>query len=104
MNGKSLFRRLSDQENCRIYITGSSSKLLSRELASSLRGRSLPFEVFPLSFREFMKFNKIDADPYSSKGQKLCLHIGWRKYLLQGGFPELVFCLKRFIDVPSTSI
>lgn len=88
-------RRLSDQENCRIYITGSSSKLLSRELASSLRGRSLPFEVFPLSFREFMKFNKIDADPYSSKGKALLAH--WlRKYLLQGGFPELVFLPEAF--------
>ena len=83
-------RRLSDQENCRVYITGSSSKLLSRELATSLRGRTLPFEVFPLSFREFMLFNNIDADSYSSKGKSL--HAHWlRKYLLQGGFPELVF-------------
>lgn len=83
-------RRLSDQENCRVYITGSSSKLLSRELATSLRGRTLSFEVFPLSFREFLQFNRIEADPYSSKGKALFAH--WLgKYLKQGGFPELVF-------------
>ncbi len=83
-------RRLADQENCRIYLTGSSSKLLSRELATSLRGRTLPYEVFPLSFGEFLQFNRIEANPNSSKGQALLLH--WlRRYLRQGGFPELVF-------------
>ncbi len=83
-------RRLYDQENCRIYLTGSSSKLLSRELASALRGRSIPFEVFPLSFGEFLRFNQIEADPATSKGKALLLHhLG--KYLKQGGFPELVF-------------
>lgn len=88
-------RRLLDQENCRIYITGSSSKLLSRELSSSLRGRTLPFEVFPLSFREFLNFNKIETDNYSSKGKALNVH--WlRKYLSQGGFPELVMLPEEF--------
>jgi len=83
-------RQISDQENCRIYITGSSSKLLSRELATSLRGRTLPFEVFPLSFREFMQFNSVETDPYTSKGKAMYAH--WlRKYLMQGGFPELIF-------------
>jgi predicted AAA+ superfamily ATPase len=83
-------RRLADQENCRIYLTGSSSKLLSRELATSLRGRTLPYEVFPLSFGEFLQFNHIEANPHSSRGQALLLH--WlRRYLRQGGFPELVF-------------
>lgn len=83
-------RRLADQENCRIYITGSSSKLLSKELATGLRGRTLPFEVFPLNFPEFLRFNGVEADSYSSRGQALLLH--WlRRYLKQGGFPELVF-------------
>lgn len=83
-------RRLSDQENMRVYITGSSSKLLSRELATSMRGRTLPYEVFPLSFREFLQFNQVEADIYSSKGK--ALHAHWiQRYLLQGGFPELVF-------------
>lgn len=83
-------RRLSDQENCRIYLTGSSAKLLSRELATSLRGRTLPYEVFPLSYAEFLAFNGVAIEPYSSQGQALALH--WlARYLRQGGFPELVF-------------
>lgn len=83
-------RRLSDQEYIRVYITGSSSKLLSKELATSMRGRTLPYEVFPLSFREFLQFNQIEADIFSSKGKALLAH--WlQRYLLQGGFPELVF-------------
>ncbi len=89
-NWEKFIRRLTDQENCRIYLTGSSSKLLSRELASALRGRSIPFEIFPLSFKEFLKFNKIEAKPATSKGQALLLHY-LQKYLKQGGFPELVF-------------
>ena len=50
-------RRLIDTENVKIYITGSSSKLLSTEIATSLRGRSLSTEIFPLSFHEFLRFH-----------------------------------------------
>jgi predicted AAA+ superfamily ATPase len=83
-------RRLLDTENCRIYLTGSSSKLLSRELATSLRGRTLPFEVFPLNFNEFLDFNRISINPETSKGLATVLH-WFDRWLDQGGFPELVF-------------
>lgn len=89
-NWEKFVRRLLDTENCRIYLTGSSSKLLSRELATSLRGRTLPFEVFPLSFSEFLTFNKISVNPETSKGQATVLH-WFDRWLRQGGFPELVF-------------
>ena len=89
-NWEKFVRRLIDQENCRVYLTGSSSKLLSRELATTLRGRTLPYEVFPLSFKEFLQFNQVEVNPRSSKGQAFLLH--WlSRYLRQGGFPELVF-------------
>jgi len=83
-------RRLADTENCRIYLTGSSSKMLSRELATALRGRTLPIEVFPLSFSEFLTFNKVEVNPETSKGQTKILH-WFDRWLRQGGFPELVF-------------
>jgi predicted AAA+ superfamily ATPase len=89
-NWEKFIRRLFDQENCRIYLTGSSSKLLSRELATVLRGRSIPYEIFPLNFKEFLQFNKVEINPITSKGQALLLH-HLRIYLKQGGFPELVF-------------
>jgi predicted AAA+ superfamily ATPase len=50
-------RRVLDTENLRLWLTGSSSKLLSSEIATSLRGRSLTTEVFPFSFREFLRFH-----------------------------------------------
>jgi len=89
-NWEKFVRRLSDTENCRIYLTGSSSKLLSRELATALRGRTLPFEVFPLSFSEFLYFNKTEINAETSHGQATALH-WFDRWLRQGGFPELVF-------------
>ncbi len=83
-------RRVHDQENCQLFVTGSSSKLLSREIASSLRGRTLAYEILPLSFREFLDFNNISPDTNTSKGQALLNH--WlTRYMQQGGFPELIF-------------
>ncbi len=89
-NWEKFVRRLFDTENCRIYLTGSSSKLLSRELATSLRGRTLPFEIFPLSFSEFLSFNQVSINPETSKGQATVLH-WFDRWLRQGGFPELIF-------------
>jgi predicted AAA+ superfamily ATPase len=46
---------LLDQEKMQIYVTGSSAKILAKEIASSLRGRTLVQEVFPFSFGEYLK-------------------------------------------------
>ncbi len=89
-NWEKFVRRLFDNENCRIYLTGSSSKLLSRELATALRGRTLPFEVFPLNFGEFLQFSNIAVNTETSKGQAMILH-WFDRWLNQGGFPELIF-------------
>ena len=45
-------RRIQDTEDVEVYVTGSSSQLLTRDLATAMRGRSITLEVFPLSFRE----------------------------------------------------
>ncbi|HMB65263.1 MAG TPA: AAA family ATPase, partial [Patescibacteria group bacterium] len=47
-------RRIYDQTDIKIFVTGSSSKLSSREIPTELRGRCLEEKVFPLSFREFL--------------------------------------------------
>ena len=56
---ESYARRLVDTPNIQLCLTGSSSKLLSAEIATAMRGRAVPIEVFPLSFREFLRFNGI---------------------------------------------
>jgi predicted AAA+ superfamily ATPase len=82
-------RRLYDTENCAIVITGSSAKLLSKEIATSLRGRTLSYEVFPLSFSELLAFKGIGKDLYSSKAQARIKN-AFSDYLIRGGFPEIV--------------
>src|SRR3989344_2749187 len=83
-------RRIYDNENVKIFVTGSSSKLLSKEIATSLRGRTLAFELYPLSFKEFLQFNnqKIGKDIFYSK-QRFVLSELFEKYLNFGGFPEI---------------
>jgi predicted AAA+ superfamily ATPase len=82
-------RRLHDTENIEIFVTGSSSQLLARDLSTALRGRSITLEVFPLSFREFLAFRSIpvleaDADNESRLRSALVEYLEW------GGFPEIV--------------
>ena len=50
-------------QNVQIYISGSSAKMLSREIASSMRGRALELIIYPYSYREFLKSRNIDIPP-----------------------------------------
>ena len=54
-----LVRSLLDSGEYIIFITGSSSKLLSREIATQLRGRTLSYILLPFSFREFLQAKNI---------------------------------------------
>ena len=83
-------RRLYDQISTNIYLTGSNARLLSSEIATSLRGRTLSFELLPLSFKEFLHFQKITPDKYSSEGKSILIN-QVRRYLQNGGFPETLF-------------
>jgi len=48
-------RRLLDTEKVELFISGSSARMLSREVASSMRGRAMEARVFPFSFREYLR-------------------------------------------------
>ncbi|KAF5057570.1 AAA domain protein [anaerobic digester metagenome] len=81
--------RVMRTENCEVYITGSSARMLSREIASQMRGRALSWEMFPFSFREFLDSREIDsADPLSSK-KRLTIQKAFEGYWQSGGFPEV---------------
>lgn len=69
-------RRLVDIKK-HIVITGSNASLLSRELGTRLTGRHLSHEVFPFSFKEFLKIKK-EKESIDS----------FEKYFIAGGFPE----------------
>lgn len=89
-NWEKFIRRVYDSTTKNIVITGSNSKLLSSEIATSLRGRTLSFEVFPLSFKEYLSFKNIEVDLYSSKH---LAHIknAQASFLKNGSFPETLF-------------
>ena len=73
-----------------IYLTGSSSKLLSKEIATSMRGRSLPYVLLPFSFAEFLRIKNISIDPerLGSRNKASMLNL-LEEYLEYGGFPEV---------------
>lgn len=84
-------RRFFDSKNIRIFLSGSSSKLLSTEIATSLRGRSLSTEIWPYSFSEYLcaKKNNIIKKPFGKKGLDKLKKI-FNLYLNEGGFPEII--------------
>jgi predicted AAA+ superfamily ATPase len=53
-------RARNETENIKIFITGSSSKLMSRELATLLTGRHINFNVYPLSLAELLEFKSVN--------------------------------------------
>lgn len=83
-----VLRRILDTKNIQIYVTGSSAKLLSSEIATSLRGRSLAVEVYPYSYTEYLTAHHLEA-PSQPFGKNIFDH--HRSYLLDyfrsGGFP-----------------
>ena len=88
-------RRIYDTVSKNIYLTGSNSKMLSSEIATALRGRTLQFEIFPLSFTEYCDFKNIDMDFYDSS-KKAVLINAFHEYLFKGGFPEITLGKETF--------
>jgi predicted AAA+ superfamily ATPase len=80
--------RLMRTEKCEVYITGSSAQMLSREIATQMRGRALSWEVFPFSFREFLSLKGIESDSSLSGKQRLLIQKAFSEYWEVGGFPE----------------
>lgn len=90
-NWELFIRRVHDKKNARIYITGSSSKLLSKEIATSLRGRTLSYYLFPLSFEEFLRFRQVTLNKdFEYTDARFKVKKLFSEYLGGGGFPEVV--------------
>lgn len=86
-------RRILDNENIEIFLTGSSSKMSSFELPTELRGRSLEQKVWPLTFKEFLTFKGKTIDKNSldfSSDQKSQFDYLLNEYLIFGALPEIV--------------
>ncbi|MCY4481370.1 MAG: ATP-binding protein [Spirochaetaceae bacterium] len=81
--------RLLRTERCKVHLTGSSAQLLSREIATQMRGRALSWEIFPFSFREYLDYRGIDGDGDLSTKRRLTIVKAFDEYWERGGFPEV---------------
>jgi predicted AAA+ superfamily ATPase len=84
-------RRLEETRKFRIFVTGSSARLMSREIATALRGRTLSYRLMPLSFREYLRFGNVTWEPSSVKysGVRFDIKKAFSEYLEWGGYPEV---------------
>lgn len=85
-------RRVAEQHNVTIVLTGSSSKLLSSDIPTNFRGRSLSREMWPLSFREYCLFHNIDTSDVGGEcppNVRRPLQTAFERYLDVGGFPAV---------------
>jgi hypothetical protein len=84
-------RRVLDSEQVEIVVSGSSARMLSREVHTSLRGRGMETVIRPFSFREFLRHRgeepERDATRWTAAERSL-VERRFREYLLEGGFPE----------------
>jgi uncharacterized protein len=82
-------RRLADNKY-RLYITGSNAQMLSKEISTTLGGRFITNDVFPLSFSEFLKMQQVELQQnwqYSSERFKV--RQAFDTWFYYGGFPEI---------------
>ena len=84
-------RRMADSKKT-VWITGSNAKMLSKEIMTTLGGRYIPIEVYPFSFREYLRSRGIPYDEptlMSTTGKSLFMR-EYAEYINWGGLPESV--------------
>ncbi len=81
-----LFVNRLQREGFNIVVTGSNSKLLSKELATHLTGRHIPTTVLTFSFEEYLRAKKAELDKLTTQEKEAFL----LEYMRYGGYPETV--------------
>ena len=92
-NWEKPIRSLYELKRFYIFITGSSSRFLSKEIATALRGRTISYTIFPFSFREYMKvegFKSQGKGKYRSSAEESKIKHLAREYTRAGGLPQMV--------------
>ena len=84
------FARRLFTEEYKIYITGSSANLLSSEIATSLTGRNIRIELYPFSFKEYLKYNNQEIKEIYTTKERATISRYLEEYLKFGGFPEII--------------
>lgn len=83
-------RRVSETISTNVFVTGSSAKLMSREIASSLRGRTLAYRLLPYTFREYLRaFDKNPDGVPNATGERNRIIALFDHFIEHGGYPEV---------------
>ena len=85
---ENFIRRLINTDSITVYLSGSSAKMLSKEIATHLRGRTIVREIFPFSLKEYLRHQEAHYSQNLSTHQKATINHHLQKYLYYGGFPE----------------
>ncbi len=80
---------LYEKKRYYIFITGSSSKLLSKEIATQLRGRSITTKIYPFSFKEILSLERIERKKYYSSYEIGKIKNLVRTHIEKGSFPDI---------------
>lgn len=84
-------RRMADTVSRHVFVTGSSAKLLSREIATALRGRTLAYTLFPFSFREYLRAFGEGVSPVTvATASRNRVIARFDRFLEDGGYPEVI--------------
>ncbi len=96
-NLPSVLKYLYDSYDIKFIVTGSSAYYMKNMFSESLAGRKKLFEVYPLSFNEFLSFNGVVTTPISLEKQGIFINSEYERlknyyetYIGFGGFPEVV--------------
>lgn len=92
VEGWELFVNRLKRSGYNIIVTGSNSKLLSKELATHLTGRHFVIEIFPFSFKEFLSYKEflVKEKDFFITQKKARIKRFFNEYLKFGGFPEAI--------------
>lgn len=72
-----------------IFVSGSNAKMLSQEIATTLRGWSIEEKTYPLSFKEYCQFTGIKTH-HLTEQETTILRLKWDEYCMESAFPEIV--------------
>lgn len=90
IDGWELFVLRVYKDYCRnIFITGSTAEMLSGEMASALRGYPDEYKEQVLSFDEYLRFKKVNANRFTEDGVAV-IKDEFKRYCVEGGFPKVV--------------
>lgn len=85
-------RRVLDTEKVELVVSGSSARMLSREVHTSLRGRGMATVIRPFSFREFLRHRGAEPRPGTfrpTRVERSMIEKRFQEFLIEGGFPEV---------------